>query len=220
MVGGGRRGGGGGGGGGADVELDACLCRYTSVGAPNWCGRTPRSQTPGVPATLDLNVQMDGGRKMLQNCSKITPPQHLNIPSTNESEAPPGSLREHSDVHNRKGTAPAVLPDSFPHYLGHTQPVVAQRRACQAPHAQRLYGLPNKKDQENRTLQQLNLHNRDIDHPARTATANLYGLPNRQDHEELSLRHEREVDDIRRTATLSALTGKRHQTHQERACTP
>ena len=53
------------------VELDAHLCRYTSVGAPSWCGRTPASQTPGVPATLGLNVQMDGGRKMLQNCSKL-----------------------------------------------------------------------------------------------------------------------------------------------------
>ena len=39
--------------------------------APNWGGRTPGSQTPGVPATLGLNVQMDGGRKMLQNCSKL-----------------------------------------------------------------------------------------------------------------------------------------------------
>ena len=38
---------------------------YTSVGAPNWSGRTLGSQTPGVPATLGLNVQMDGGRKML-----------------------------------------------------------------------------------------------------------------------------------------------------------
>ena len=53
------------------MELDACLCRYTSVGAPKWGGRTPGSQTPGVPATLGLNVQMDGGRKMLQNCSKL-----------------------------------------------------------------------------------------------------------------------------------------------------
>ena len=32
------------------------------------------SQTPSVPATLGLNVQMDGDRKMLQNCSKL----HLN----------------------------------------------------------------------------------------------------------------------------------------------
>ena len=62
---------GGGGGGGSDVELDAHLCRYTSLGAPNWGGRTPGSQTPGVPAALRLNVQMDGGRKRLQNCSKL-----------------------------------------------------------------------------------------------------------------------------------------------------
>ena len=39
-----------------------------SQDAPNSGGRTPRSQTPGVPATLALNVQMDGGRKMQQNC--------------------------------------------------------------------------------------------------------------------------------------------------------
>ena len=52
-----------GGGGGADVELDACLCRYMSVDAPNLGGRTLGSQTLGVSATLDLNIQMDGGRK-------------------------------------------------------------------------------------------------------------------------------------------------------------
>ena len=63
--------GGGRGGRGSDVELDAHLCRYTSAGAPNWGGRTPGSQTPDVPATLGLNVQMVGGRKMLQNCSKL-----------------------------------------------------------------------------------------------------------------------------------------------------
>ena len=40
-------------------------------------GRTPGSQTPGVPATLGLKVQMDGGRKMLQNCSKNTPSDAL-----------------------------------------------------------------------------------------------------------------------------------------------
>ena len=39
--------------------------------APNSGDRTPGSQTPGVPATLGLNAQMDGGRKMLQNCSKL-----------------------------------------------------------------------------------------------------------------------------------------------------
>ena len=49
---------GGGGGGGADKML---------VDDPSPGGRTPGSQTPGVPATLGLNVQMDGGRKMLQN---------------------------------------------------------------------------------------------------------------------------------------------------------
>ena len=53
------------------MELNACLCRYTLVDAPGWGGRTPGSQTPGVPATLGLNVQKDGGRKMLQTCSKL-----------------------------------------------------------------------------------------------------------------------------------------------------
>ena len=60
------------GGGGADVELDACLWRYTSVGAPNWGGRTPKSQTPGVPATMGLDVQKDGIRKMPVNGRKKT----------------------------------------------------------------------------------------------------------------------------------------------------
>ena len=55
-----------GGGGGADVELDARLCRYTSVGAPNWGGGISGSQTPGVPATLGLHVQLDAVRKMLR----------------------------------------------------------------------------------------------------------------------------------------------------------
>ena len=42
---------GGGGGGGADVMHDTCLCRYAPAHASNWSGRTPESQTPGVPAT-------------------------------------------------------------------------------------------------------------------------------------------------------------------------
>ena len=40
--------------------------------ATNSGGRTSGSLTPGVPATLGLNVQEDGSRKMLQNCSKNT----------------------------------------------------------------------------------------------------------------------------------------------------
>ena len=61
----------GGGGGGADEMLQWCVSPYHCTDAPSWGGRTPGSQTPGVPATLGLNVQMDGGRKMLQNCGKL-----------------------------------------------------------------------------------------------------------------------------------------------------
>ena len=53
------------------VKLQWCIYPYHCTVAPNWGGRTPGSQTPGVSATLGLNVQMDGGRKMLQNCSKL-----------------------------------------------------------------------------------------------------------------------------------------------------
>ena len=57
----------------------ACVCPYTSVGAPNWSGRTPERKSPGVPATHEpsttnscwpsragLDVQLDGVRKMPQ----------------------------------------------------------------------------------------------------------------------------------------------------------
>ena len=63
----------GGGGGGADEMLHWCVSPYHCTVAPNWGGRTLGSQTPSVPATLGLNVQMDGGRNMLQNCSKLSP---------------------------------------------------------------------------------------------------------------------------------------------------
>ena len=39
---------------------------YESVEAAQKGGRTPGSQTPGVPATLALNVLVDGVRKMPQ----------------------------------------------------------------------------------------------------------------------------------------------------------
>ena len=39
------------GGCGADVMLDMCVCPYIPAHAPNSGGRTPGSQTPGVPAT-------------------------------------------------------------------------------------------------------------------------------------------------------------------------
>ena len=82
VCGGGTGGGGGGGGGGRVREggegADVGRQRKISVDkpsqdAPNSGDRTPGSQTPGVPATLGLNVQTDGGRKMLRNCSKIPP---------------------------------------------------------------------------------------------------------------------------------------------------
>ena len=42
-------GGGGGGGGGADVELDACLCRYPAVHAPNWVAEHLGVRLPASP---------------------------------------------------------------------------------------------------------------------------------------------------------------------------
>ena len=62
-----------GGGGGAtgcmtNVSVDERHQQYAS----NWGGRTPGSQTPGVPSTLGLDVQLDGVRKMPQNTAKST----------------------------------------------------------------------------------------------------------------------------------------------------
>ena len=110
------------------VVVHACLCRYTLVDAPNWGGRTPGSQTPGVNDTLGLNVQKDGGRKMLQTCSKLPLIAATRVPATvakknvhklrrrTESEAldcrNPTSLQDHRDVHSREGTAAAALPRS------------------------------------------------------------------------------------------------------------
>ena len=72
-----------------------------------WGGRAPGSQTPGVPATPEpstpnscwpsraekwaLTSSWTECEKMPQNAAKSPPPQHLNIPSMNESEAPPGT---------------------------------------------------------------------------------------------------------------------------------
>ena len=151
-----------------------CVCPYDiAAHAPNWGGRTPGSQTPGVPATLGLNVQMDGGRKMLQNCSKNTPPQHLNITTMNESEAPPG----------RAGTV-AARPQRRP------QP----QRYCTCGTSRQFSALSGHPG--------LSLHNdRHVKHDMRLQLRNLSGLPTRQDHGDLSLRHERDVDDLRWTAT-------------------
>ena len=68
-----------------------------------------------------------------------------------------------------------------------------------------LDGPPDRLDHGNQPLRhdrEVNLldpHNRDIDHRV-LQLRNLYGLP-RRDHGELSMRHEREDDDLRGTAT-------------------
>ena len=41
--------------------------------APGWCGRTPGSQTPGVPTTLGLNVHLDGVRKHAEFLKQNSP---------------------------------------------------------------------------------------------------------------------------------------------------
>ena len=89
---------------GRDVN-DVSLAITHHVHAPNWSGRTPGSQTPGVPATpsprqrrtlrhrgLKNGHSRPAGRsaKNAAKCCKITPPQNLNILSMNRSEAPPG----------------------------------------------------------------------------------------------------------------------------------
>ena len=127
------------GGGGSDARLMTCVFPNAIVDAPNWGGRTPGSQTPGVPATpsprrrrtlrhrgLKNGHSRPAGRsaKKATKCGKITPPQNLNILSMNSSEAPPGtagklSLHEHSDVHN-------LVELRHGHLSLHT-------RACQQP---------------------------------------------------------------------------------------
>ena len=75
--------GGGGGGGGADPVLMTCVYPYDiAAHAPDWGGKTPGSQTPGVPATLGLNVQKDGGRRMLQTCSNLLLIAATRVPAT------------------------------------------------------------------------------------------------------------------------------------------
>ena len=78
-----------GGGCGADEALTTMCFPYHRKRA-RWQG----SQTRGVPATLGLNVQMDGGRKMLQNCSKT--------PITNQQEANEVDLRVRRPTARRK----------------------------------------------------------------------------------------------------------------------
>ena len=61
---------------------------------------------------MGTHVQLDGVRKMPQNAAKSP------LPCKNLRHLPdvPAQRR---DVHNHAGTAPAALPDSFLHYLGH-----------------------------------------------------------------------------------------------------
>ena len=80
-----------GGGGGADRVYMESLCRLTMTHATNSGGRTPGSQTPGVPVTLEpsmtknssssrahlaLNVRMDGARKMASQPPKKPSHRH------------------------------------------------------------------------------------------------------------------------------------------------
>ena len=58
----------------------------TPMHAPNWCGRTFGSQTPGVPATPSPHVHADGVRKMPQNAAKPRlRPSSASSPSGSES---------------------------------------------------------------------------------------------------------------------------------------
>ena len=67
--------GGGGGGGGADQVLMTCICRYDiAAHAPNSGGRTPGSQTPGVPATRHSTSSWTECEKCLKNEAKIPIP--------------------------------------------------------------------------------------------------------------------------------------------------
>ena len=52
------------------------VCPSMPTGAPS-SGKTPGSQTPGVLATLALDVQLDGVRKMPPKWGETTPPQFI-----------------------------------------------------------------------------------------------------------------------------------------------
>ena len=100
---------GGCGGCGTDVELDAHLCRYTSVGAPNWCGRTPGSLTPDVLATLSPRQPTDVGHQGLSPGTRRPDgrsPKMLHFCSKNAHHEPTGGQREltsKSAVHRHVG---------------------------------------------------------------------------------------------------------------------
>ena len=98
--------GGGGGAGGADARLMTRVFPHAMVDAPGQGGRTPGSQTPGVPATpsprrrrtlrhrgLKNGHSRPAGRsaKNAAECGKTANPHNLNILSMNRSEAPPGT---------------------------------------------------------------------------------------------------------------------------------
>ena len=128
-----------GGGCGADEMLQWCVSPYHCTVAPNCGGRTPGRQTPGVPATLGLNVQMDGGRKMLQNCSKLplnaatmpTPLLRTKMPTSSGDELNMGHFHCRNRLCMITGTTKAV--DELRHVIDHRHSVVAHQRACQQP---------------------------------------------------------------------------------------
>ena len=102
----------------------------------------------------------------------------------NESDAPPGRARTVAARPQRRPQPQKYCTcgtsRQFSALPGPSRPVVAQRQACQARHAQQGQQPPRT------NILQLR---------------NVYGLPTRRDHGELSLRHEREADDLRWTAT-------------------
>ena len=94
--------------------LMRCVWPYPITNAPNWGGRTPGSKLPASPPPWPSRP---AGRRA-KNASKneaTSPFQSVSNLSMNGSEPRPGtagnlSLHEHSDVHNRAGTAPAAPP--------------------------------------------------------------------------------------------------------------
>ena len=70
------------------MKLQWCVYPYHCTVAPNWGGRTPGSQTPGVPAALDLNVQMyrrqEADPAQLQLCLPVSVTTEVSTDSGDE----------------------------------------------------------------------------------------------------------------------------------------
>ena len=182
--------------------------------APNWGDRTPGSQTPGVPAALGLNVQMDGGRKMLQNCSKLPliaatmlakqgPPCTAALTVRTRLCCATGSVLKRRDElylrHFHCARDPNLsLRDHSDVQDRKKASAYLQDLSCattgMSPTCPRSATVKNHSFLHVWTGKLHDLHNRDIDHFVQQQ-GNLFGPTNSLDHKKRPLHLDREIDD-------------------------